>query len=216
MGSRNRSDRQHAKGGPPARDLIPRGTQARQRVLRAALEVLAERGLAGFTMEAVARQAGASKATVYRRWTSSGALLIDAMDAAFQPFPVPATGQLRADVIELLSRLVALLTDSPFPRLMAAFIDAAERDPALASLHADLTHRRRQGLLQLLQAARGREEISPSTDLELAVDLFTAPFFYHRFIAHRPFPPGMVTAVVDHVLTAIEHVPAPLDGPRQG
>jgi hypothetical protein len=62
------------------------------------------------------------------------------MDLAFQPFSVPSTGQLRTDLIELLSRLVTLLNDHPFPRLMATFIDVAERDPTLSSLHAEPPH----------------------------------------------------------------------------
>ncbi len=73
----------HAPADPPAKapEPISRGDGARQRVLRAALDVLDEDGLPGFTMEAVARRAGASKATLYRRWPTVGALLIDAMDA---------------------------------------------------------------------------------------------------------------------------------------
>jgi AcrR family transcriptional regulator len=188
---------------PGPRPPIPRGARARERVLQAALEVLADQGLQGFTMEAVAAHAGASKATVYRHWTSRGRLLVDAMDRSFQPFPMPAAGQLRADLVELLSRLEALLEDSRFPRLMAAFIDAAERDPTLANLHVQLTERRRDLPRQVLSRARERGEIPPTADLELAVDLLSGPAFYRRFIAHQPFHGGYAAAVVDHVLTAV-------------
>ncbi|GAB3801580.1 TetR/AcrR family transcriptional regulator [Micromonospora zhanjiangensis] len=141
--------------GPP----ISRGAGARQRVLRAALEVLDADGLAGFTMEAVARRAGASKATIYRHWSGTGPLLIDAMDATFRPFPTPDTGRLATDVAQILGAFVTLLENAPFPRLLAAFIDAAERDPTLAALHADLTRRRREPLLVVLARARDRGEL---------------------------------------------------------
>ena len=168
---------------------IPRGERARERVLRAALEVLADRGMPGFTMEAVARRAGASKATVYRHWTSRATLLVDALELASEPFPRPSTGQLRTDLIELISRLEALVDVPPFARLMAAFIDAAERDPTLWALHAHITER--------------RGDIAAAADIELAIDLLAGPAFYRRFIAHRPFPEGHAAAVVDHVLTAL-------------
>ena len=197
--------RQDAAREPGARHPIPRGEHARQRVLRAALSVLADEGLAGFTMQAVAHRAGASKATVYRHWTSRGALLVAAMDRGFQPFPLPATGHLRTDLIELVSRLEALVSGQPFPQLMAVFIDAAERDPALTSLQVELTERRREPLQRLLLEARQRGDIPPATDLELAVDFLAGPAFYRRFIAHRAFPDDYATAVVDHVLTAIGH-----------
>src|SRR3954471_18566652 len=90
------------------REPISRGAGARQRVLQAALQVLDEHGLAGFTMEAVARRAGASKATLYRRWPTANALLVAAMDATFRPFPAPDTGRVETDVAQLLTAFVAL------------------------------------------------------------------------------------------------------------
>jgi AcrR family transcriptional regulator len=185
-----------------AREPISRGAGARQRVLRAALQVLDDDGLPGFTMEAVARRAGASKATLYRHWPTSGALMVDAMDATFQPFPVPDTGSVETDVAQLLNGFVAMLEHTPFPRLLAAFIDAAERDPTLATLHADLTQRRREPLLAVLARARERGQLPADLDPELAVDLLTAPFFYRRFVAHRPIPPSLVADVIASVLTA--------------
>ena len=180
---------------------VSRGHGARQRMLAAALEVLDESGLAGFTMEAVARRAGASKATLYRRWPTTGALLIDAMDATFRPFPLPDTGHVTSDVAELLTAFVAMLEHTPFPRLLAAFIDAAERDPALSRLHTDLTNRRREPLLAVLKRGRERGELGADTDPELTTDLLTSPFFYRRFVAHRPIPRGMVDEVISRVLS---------------
>ena len=194
------------------RQPISRGAGARRRVLRAALEVLDESGLAGFTMEAVARRAGASKATVYRHWASSGALLVNAMDTTFQPLPVPDTGDARRDVAQLLTGFVTLLEHTPFPRLMAAFIDAAEREPALAALHADLTQRRRDPLLAVLARGQQRGELPADLDLDVVTDLLAGPFFYRRFIAHRPITPDLVESVIAQVLP--DQVPAA--GPGRG
>lgn len=169
--------------------------------------MLADQGVSGFTIEAVAQRAGASKATVYRHWRSQGALLVDAMGLTFQPFPAPANGQLRADLIELVSRAEAVLSGQPFPQLMAAFIDAAERDPTLSRLHVEITERRREPLQHVLAEARHRNEIPANADLDLAIDLLTSPFFYRRLVAHRPFPDGYATALVDHVLAALGHRP---------
>ena len=182
---------------------IPRGERARERVLRAALDVLADRGLPGLTMEAIAQRAGASKATVYRHWRSPGALLVDAMDLTFQPLPPPAEGDVRADLIELLTRFESLLADRTFGRLMAAFVDAAERDPTLQALHARITERRREPIREVLARARRRGEIPPGADVDLAVDLLAGPFFYRRFIAHRPPREGEAAAIVDHVLRGL-------------
>jgi AcrR family transcriptional regulator len=169
-------------------------------MLTAALDVLDDAGLAGFTMEAVARRAGASKATLYRRWPTTGALLVDAMDATYQPLPGPDTGSVVKDATTILTAFVTVLERTRFPRLLAAFIDAAERDPALAKLHQDLTKRRREPMLIALKRGRDRGELPPDTDPELTTDLLTSPFFYRHFVAHRPIPRRMVAEVVSRVL----------------
>ncbi|WP_235737098.1 helix-turn-helix domain-containing protein [Nocardioides alcanivorans] len=58
----------------------PRIEGDRQReILAAALDVLVEVGYDRLTMDAVARAARASKATLYRRWTNKPTLVIDAL-----------------------------------------------------------------------------------------------------------------------------------------
>src|SRR4051794_34551736 len=180
-----------------------RGEHARQRVLSAALEVLAESGMPGFTVESVARRAGASKATLYRHWSSPSALLVDAMDAEFRPVPDVGTGDVRADLIAVLTAAAALFDHPPFPQLMAAFMDAAERDPTLADLHATLTERRRQPLMRVVHDGMQRGDLRPDVDPELVVDLLAAPFFYRRFVAHRPVPDDMPADVVDRILAGL-------------
>ena len=170
--------------------------------MRAALKVLTDEGMAGFSIEAVARQAGASKATIYRYWSSPPALLVDAMEVATQPFPLPDTGSLRSDLIDLGSKLEDLLRDQDTSRQIAAFIDAAERDGQLRDLLVRLGERRREVMRKVLVAARDRGEIPRSRDLELLVDLLAAPAFYRRFIAHIPVPRGYTAAMVELVMAA--------------
>ncbi len=191
---------------------LGRGQHARDRVMHAALAVLADEGMAGFTMEAIARRAGAGKSTLYRHWSSPAALLIDAMDAEFRPTPTVSTGDLRTDLIAPLAAFAGVLNDSPFPKLLAAFMDGAERHPALAKLHTELTNRRREPVVRVLAEAAQRGEIAADVDPELIVDLLAAPFFYRRFVAHRPIPASMPAAVVDQVLASLR--PVPKDQPR--
>ena len=56
------------------------------KILEATLDVLAEVGAAGLTMDAVAARAGAGKATIYRRWTSKAELAFRGMPRS-DPMP---------------------------------------------------------------------------------------------------------------------------------
>jgi len=164
------------------------------------LEQLAEDGATRFSMDAVAARAHASKATLYRRWPSAAALLVDAMETTFAPFATPDTGSVRQDLRHVLHGAVHLLTTTPFPRLLAAVIDLAERDPDLAATHAALTNRQRAPLLHILQRGQERGEIGASADLEVLVDLLAAPLFYRRFVAHHPIPATLPETIIHTVL----------------
>jgi AcrR family transcriptional regulator len=92
----------------------PRSEAADRAILRAATDLLAERGLAGMSMEEVAARAGVGKATVYRRWRSRGALALDAFMAEFQALqPLPDTGTLRGDLLAALRAWVRAVTRTP-------------------------------------------------------------------------------------------------------
>ena len=74
---------------PPQRRGRPRSEKAREAILAAAAELLLERGLGAVSMDAVAEQAGVSKATIYRWWPTKETLALDALyhewDAAVRP-----------------------------------------------------------------------------------------------------------------------------------
>ena len=60
----------------------PRDPLIDQAILRAALELFIEQGIAGATIEKIAQQAGVAKTSIYRRWTSREALLAQAIEMA--------------------------------------------------------------------------------------------------------------------------------------
>jgi AcrR family transcriptional regulator len=95
--------------------------------------LLAERGYEGVTFEEVARRAGASKATLYRRWSSRREMVVAAVKAG------PArregsgeidTGSLRGDLLALCRRLITTMrsTDGQTALLL---LQAGLEDPEL-------------------------------------------------------------------------------------
>jgi AcrR family transcriptional regulator len=56
-----------------------RSTDAHEKVLRAALDLFAERGIEAASMDAIAQQSGVSKATIYNHWEDKEALLMEVM-----------------------------------------------------------------------------------------------------------------------------------------
>ena len=69
------------------------------------MELMAEVGFAGVTVDAVAQRAGVGKATIYRRWKSKERLVLDAIGASTEPAPVPDTGSVAGDLREIYGRM---------------------------------------------------------------------------------------------------------------
>src|SRR5919106_5711180 len=57
----------------------PRSEEARKAILQAASELLLVRGLGAVSMDAVAKKAQVSKATIYRWWPTKETLALDAL-----------------------------------------------------------------------------------------------------------------------------------------
>ncbi|MEU3400458.1 TetR/AcrR family transcriptional regulator [Streptomyces filamentosus] len=79
-----------------------RGAALEEAILEAAARELTESGFAGMTMDKVAARAGTNKNTLYRRWPNRLALGTAAYKRLATTAPVPDTGTLRGDVLELL------------------------------------------------------------------------------------------------------------------
>ena len=169
----------------------------------AALEVLAARGFAAFTMEAVAEQSGISKSTLYRHWPDRIALLSDALETLnVQPRP---TEPLRPDafrdrVAELVTHLAQVFEHSRIASVMPALIEAAEHHPRIADFLYGYSAKRRQTLVGLLKEGVEIGELDPDFDPELASLVLSGPIFYCRLMSSAPFPSEKVAGLVDFCL----------------
>lgn len=99
--------------------------------MRAAIDELMDSGYAGLTMDRVARRAGTNKNAIYRRWPNRAALGLAAYRrlAAAVP-PLPDTGRLRSDALELLRRANSTWS-SPLGGILRALLAGARDDPQL-------------------------------------------------------------------------------------
>ncbi|WP_425560184.1 TetR/AcrR family transcriptional regulator [Kineococcus glutinatus] len=111
-----------------------RGAELEQAILRAAAEELTASGYGGMTMDKVARRAGTNKNAIYRRWPQRAALGIAAYGHLAETLtPVPDTGSLRGDALELLRQADATWS-SPRGAVLRDLLAAAADEPVLLEL----------------------------------------------------------------------------------
>jgi AcrR family transcriptional regulator len=181
-------------------DLDPRVARSRRRVLDAAQALLCEQGFKGATIEGIASRCGVAKTTIYRHWASREHLLAEAIDDVAQCLPKPpATGQLRVDLVTALSHLAGVL-DGAFGHLLAALVDAGERDDALADMQHSFAAERRGRTVGMLQDAIDIGELAPDVDVELLTDQLVGPVMYRRFMCRAPVDRPWIEQHVDALL----------------
>lgn len=90
----------------PAKPGRPRDSKIDRAIMDATLELLAEKGYANLTMERVANRAGVGKASLYRRWPTKVALVLEVVSQNPDRPAVPETGSLRDDMRTYLRTLL--------------------------------------------------------------------------------------------------------------
>jgi AcrR family transcriptional regulator len=189
--------------------VSPRPRRAQDDVLEATLDVIAEHGVMGASVDTVAARTGVSKATIYRHWGSRARLLYAAI-SSLQPEPVePDTGTLRGDLMILLRHLVDYFDTPTVARVFPSLLDAAVRDPELATLRQETLRLGRASFERVIQLAIARRELDAEVDVRLVVDLARAPVIYRRVVAQTPVADAELAGIVDAVLAAFRPVTTP-------
>lgn len=195
------SDATGPSGCGPGR---PRSARADRAILAAALDLFAEVGYEGLTIEAVAARAGVARSTVYRRYPGKADLLVAAAArASDERRHVPDTGRLADDMAAVARRLHQMLDESDVGRSVPAAIAAAARHPELAEAHRSMVRRRRDETRAVIERGVARGELPAGVDAELALDLLAAPIFYRTLISREPVDDAYIARLVPTVLAGV-------------
>jgi AcrR family transcriptional regulator len=175
-------------------------------VLRTVHRLLESDGLASVTFGRVSRESGVSRTTLYRHWSNPSELISDACARVAPSNAVAHTPDLQADLVELFIAVRDVAESATMRRSLPDLLVAAQRDPVIASLHAEFVRSRRQPIVDRLRAGVAQGQVAPDADLELVVDLLSGPIFYRQLIRRERTPDADVEAIVSTVLETVRPV----------
>lgn len=185
-----------------------------QELLEATLAVLAETGYDRLTMDAVAARARASKATLYRRWSSKASLVIEALcSVKDSDQSVPDQGSLRDDLVASFCS-EGSITNPEQLALFSSVLTAMVRDPEFAeAFRRDVLGPKIATQRVVYDRARERGELRGDVDVALIGPALPG-ILLHRFFVLGEVPDrAAVERVVDHIiLPAVTARPAPSEG----
>ncbi|GAA4620335.1 TetR/AcrR family transcriptional regulator C-terminal ligand-binding domain-containing protein [Saccharopolyspora hordei] len=182
----------------------PRDPEADRAILRAALELFLERGVAGTSMEQIAKRAGVGKLTVYRRWDSKEAVLAAAIESARDEMPetappdpgdVPVPTLVRQTLPDLAEALTA-------PRLRAmvarVFGESASHPELMATYWEHYVVPRRRTVRALLERARAEGTLAADADLDVLIDMLVGAVLF-RLLQPEPLDAAGARAYLESV-----------------
>ncbi|GAA4114736.1 TetR/AcrR family transcriptional regulator [Knoellia locipacati] len=176
-----------------------------QEILHATLDVLAEVGYDRLTMDAVAAAAKASKATLYRRWSSKSALVIDAVLAQKGPTTAPDTGSLREDLLQMHCGAGGV-TDERAMSVLASVITAVNIDPEFATaFRRDFIGPKVAAGRAVFERARERGEIGDDVDLDLIAPALAGMVLHRTHLLGEPPSKATIAALIDQVVLPACH-----------
>ncbi len=168
----------------------PRSAQAHRKVVEAAAELFADRGIDATSMDAIAEASGVSKATIYKHWADKDTLCLEVLAYVHgldETSPVFDSGDFRADLIAQLQYKPGAdrkaMKDRIWPHLMAY---AARNQDFGKAWRAKAIEPARVAFTALLKRGEKNGILKPGMDPETGIALLLGPIMYWRIFAQRP------------------------------
>jgi AcrR family transcriptional regulator len=186
--------KQSARPGRDRRE--ERVERSKEAILTTAFQLLMETGLSGVSVDEVSKRSGVAKTTIYRHWPSRTALLLDACAKLGSKFDAPDTGNLKDDLLAFASSIAGRLRSRNYSSVLPSVVDAAERDPQIAALHARIHAETLAPLYTAIERAKQRGELPRKCVTAEIVAAVVGPLFYRRWFSREPLDDRFIRNVV--------------------
>jgi AcrR family transcriptional regulator len=161
-------------------------------------------GIGAVTMEAVARQAGVGKPTVYRNWASREELVMAALLRSGAPkTTVNATASAMDDLRRQLIN-VAQAFASARGRQAALMVASADQDSELSKAFRNqvMLASREEGRAILTRAV-AESAIRADAQIDVALDMIYGPIFYRLQVGHARADVAFVEALLREAMRGL-------------
>ncbi|MBF9520202.1 TetR family transcriptional regulator [Mycobacterium sp. MHSD3] len=169
-------------------------------LLAVTLRLLQQHGYDRLSVDEVAAESKASKATIYRRWPSKAELVLAAFIEGMRAQLIrPNTGSLREDLLQIgMNALADVRRNTP---VMRGMLNEIARNPALTkAFRTQFIDQRKSLISDVLDAAVERGEIDSAAINEELWDLLPGYLVFRGLLPVRSATADTVRTLVDDVI----------------
>ncbi|OBI49156.1 TetR/AcrR family transcriptional regulator [Mycobacterium sp. E787] len=166
-------------------------------LLAVTLRLLQEHGYDGLTVDAVASEARASKATVYRSWPSKAELVLAAFIEGIRQVAVPPeTGTLRGDLLQVGEKICQQGQQNA-GTIRAVLVEVSRHRALREAMQHQFLDQRKAMIQHILRQAVDRGEIDEAAVADELWDLLPGYLIFRSIIPGRAPTRRTVRALVD-------------------
>lgn len=165
----------------------PRSEATRKAILNATLSLLEHESIQAITIESIAREAGVSKATIYRWWDSKASVVIDAF-IENHIIRTPMRHDIHpAEALLLHWRALAEQYSGWAGRIVGQILAEGQSDPAIQrEFRERFFYGRRAVVREAFDNLRKKEPHIIDTDNEILMDVFYSPIYMRLMWGYGP------------------------------
>jgi AcrR family transcriptional regulator len=173
--------------GPPRRGR-PRDAGAGDRITAAAIGAFTTGGWRSFSFEAVAKEAGVGKSTLYLRYRDKEELIRDVIRSLNAAFAVPDTGDVRADLAALATAYADEL-DGPRGRFRMRVMTESRLNDDFRAIAAAAAENVVAAAHEVVRRGKRRGQLPAGTSAAVLLDSLFGGLLHHHLLS-SPDPAG--------------------------
>jgi AcrR family transcriptional regulator len=162
----------------------PRDPEMDATILRAATTILRRRGYGGFSIEAVASQAGVTRQSVYRRWKTKSDLLVEIYMNGLSSIDYDKYDGFRKAYSQYIFHTVSRAADLVRGKVLLGLAVESQSNKAVRAIFLDkiIAPRRSIGR-HLINRAIQAGEVRKNIDVEMALDISVGPVWFNLIVS---------------------------------
>ncbi|SFT85834.1 TetR/AcrR family transcriptional regulator [Paraburkholderia aspalathi] len=182
----------------------PRSEETRTQILAATVRLLESRTVQSISIEAIAKEAGVGKATIYRWWNSKALVVIDAFiehHVVKTPMPhnLPPGDAIAVHLISLIHEYAGWSGS-----IVAQIIAEGQADPAVLREFRERFHYGRRALIrEMLEEWRSSASIPVPPNIETLGELLYAPVYMRLLLGNGPLDDQFAHDHISYVYTLL-------------
>lgn len=175
-----------------------RSETSRLAILNAALSLLEASSLQQITIEAIAKEAGVGKATIYRWWPSKVSIVIDAfVQNHIMHTPVPKGGACREALRVHIHRMVQQYSGRGGRLVAQLLAEGQSSTEVLREFRERFFYGRRAMVREVIEQGRANGEFRTDMDPEFMMDMIYSPVYFRLIMGHLPLSDSFAEELAD-------------------